>query len=620
VIEELPGVVEALGGGDQVSAGRSLHRVSSSWITWVVLAALYALAATGARASADPAKVIHVAFEAADDGFDLARTTNGFSVRVGEAIFETLLSYDYLARPAKLVPLTAEAMPEVSADGKTYTFHLKRGIYFTTDPAFNGVRRELTAQDYAYTMKRLMDPATRAQSAHFVEGKIVGLDALAARAKKTGTFDYDAALEGIETPDRYTLRVRLTRPDYNFLYVAANSSLGAVAREVIEAYGEDTGRHPVGTGPYLLKGYVPRSSIVLQANPDYRGYVWDFTAGEDARDQRLARDMRGKQMPQIGRVDIAIIEEEQARWLAFQGGQLDLDKLPQVAAPGVLNGLQLKPEFAGQGIELYRVAEADVDYTYFNFRDPVVGGYTQDRIALRRAIAMSYSVPDEIVLIRRNQAIQAEMVVPEGVIGHDTGYRNSIPYDPDLANRLLDRFGYRRGAGGYRVMPDGKPLLIRLRMQPDSTSRQNGELWKRSLDRIGLRLEITISEFADSGKAAAACKLPMWQREWTADYPEAENFLQLFYGPNAGQGNYACYQSPAFDELYRQMVGTPPGLKRNRLVAEMNRQIEADTVWVLHFSLVSNWLVRPWVKGFKRHPILQSDWKYLDVEKRWTVQ
>jgi ABC-type transport system substrate-binding protein len=591
-----------------------LNRLRLRRLTRVALLALSTLLAPACALAADPAKVLRVAFEAADDGFDMAHTTNGFSGRVAEAIFETLLTYDYLARPATLVPLTAEAMPDVSSDGRTYTFRLRRGIYFAPDPAFHGGRRELTADDYAYAIKRLIDPAVRAQTAHFVQDRIAGLDVLAERAKKTGRFDYAAAVEGLEMPDRYTLRVRLTRPDFNFLYIMAYPALAAVAPEIIAAYGQDSGRHPVGTGPYMLTEYVPRSRIVLQANPNYRGFVWQFKATDDAWDRQLIRDMQGKTMPRIGRVEISIIEEQQARWLTFLDGRLDFDKLPQLAAPIAMEGRRLKPEFARQGISVYTTTIPDINYTYFNFRDPTVGGYKPENIALRRAIAMAYNSVEEIKLIQQDQAVSAEMVVPEGVIGHDPDYRSSIRYDPDLANRLLDRFRYRRAADGYRSMPDGAPLLLRMRLQPDSRSRQNGELWKRCLDRIGLRLEISVSEFAESGKAASACELPMWQLEWFADYPEAENFLQLFYGPNSGQGNYACYRSPLFDELYRRMLATAPGAERNRLVAEMNRQIEADTVWVLRFSQVENWILRPWVKGFKRHPILQSDWKYLDVD------
>lgn len=565
--------------------------------------------------AADPDKILHVAFEAPDDGFDPVKTTNLYSGWVNEAIFERLLTYDYLARPAKLVPMTAEAMPEVADGGKTFTFHIRKGIYFTPDPVFKGKPRELTAQDYAYTFRRLLDPVHHSPSVNMLEGKIVGLDALAALAKKTGKFDYEAPVTGLETPDRYTLRVHLNQSDYNFLYVTAYHSLGAVAREVVEAYSQDSRAHPVGTGPYRLKEYVPRSKIVLEANPAYRGYVWDFKSSGEAWDEQLVRDMKGKQMPQVGRVEISIIEEEQSRWLAFQGGQLDYDKLPQIAAPTVMDGTKLKPEFVRQNIGLYRVSEPELTYTLFNMRDPVVGGYAPEKIALRRAMAMSYNIKEEIALIRKNQARKTEMPVPSGVVGHDPNYRSSIPYDIDLANRLLDHFGYKRGADGYRTFPDGKPLTVEMRREPDSVSRQYGELWKRGLDQIGIRLTLSFSNFADNIKAATECKLATWGSAWYADFPEGENFLQLLYGPNAGQGNHSCYQSAAYDGLYKQYVATPPGPERNRLAIEMSRQFEADTPWALHISRYRNWLLRPWVKGFKKHPILQADWQYLDAEK-----
>ena len=577
----------------------------------IVLAAGVAHAAS----PADPSKVMRMAFEGADDGFDMVRTSNFYSHWAAGAIFEPLLTYDYLARPAKLVPAVAEAMPEIADGGKTYTFHIKKGIYFTPDAAFKGVRRELTAEDYAYSFKRFLDPKNRSPSANFLEGKIIGLDALAATAKKTGRFNYDAPVAGLQVLDRYTLRIRLNAPDYNFLYVIAYTGLGAVAREVIETYGEQSGMHPVGTGAYMLQQYVPRSKIVLKANPDYRGFVWNFQSSGEPWDTQIVRDMRGKKMPQIGRVDISIIEEEQSRWLAFQGKQIDLDKLPQAAAPTVLNGNKLNAEFAAQGIGLYRLAEPEVTYTLFNFKDPVVGGMTKEKIALRRAIAMVYSVQDELTQLRRGQAIKAEMLIPPGVVGHDPTYRSSLAYDPVLANKLLDRFGYKRGADGYRTMPDGKPLLLKIQTEATAASKIASEIWKRGLDQIGIRVEFPVSNFADNVKAAAECKLMMWGGAWIADFPEGENFMQLLYGPNAGQGNNGCYQSPAFDAMYVKAIALPPGDERNQLYVQMNRQMEADTAWSVHSSRIRNWLVRPWVKGFKKHPLLHSDWQYLDVEK-----
>src|SRR5262245_5309380 len=154
-------------------------------------------------------KVLRVTFQAAETGFDPVKVSDYYSGTVIEAIFERLLTYDYLARPAKLVPNVAVSLPAVSDAGKTYTLHIRAGIYFTPDPAFKGVKRELTAADYAYSIKRFLDPKHRSPYAFLFEGKITGLDELAAQAKHTGRFDYDAKITGLETPDRYTLIIRL---------------------------------------------------------------------------------------------------------------------------------------------------------------------------------------------------------------------------------------------------------------------------------------------------------------------------------------------------------------------------------------------------------------------------
>ena len=569
--------------------------------------------AGGFVSAANPEKVIRSVFEAADDGFDMVKTQNYYSGWVADAIFETLLTYDYLARPAKLVPNTIERMPEISRDGKTYVFHLKKGIFFAPDPVFGENKRELTAEDYVYSIKRLVDPANRSPSAGFVRGKIVGLDEQVAKAQKTGRFHYDAPVSGLRALDRYTLQIRLKHADANFLYVLAYGALAAVAREAVTRYGDQGAFHPVGTGPYMLKEYVPRSKIILEANPYYRGFIWNFQPGDDVRDMQLVREMQGKQMPQIGRVEIAIIEEEQSRWLSFMEGKIDFDKLPQLAAPVALENGKLKPELAEQGIQQYTMVEPEITYTLFNMEDPVTGGYSNEKIALRRAIAMSYNTQDEIDLLRNGMATKAEMMIPPGVSGHDPTYRSSIAYDPELASRLLDYFGYRRQGDGYRTMPDGTPLLLKIRTEANASSRVVSEIWKRGLDKVGIRAEFEVGNFADNLKDAAGCRLMMWGGAWHADYPEGENFMQLLYGPNAGQGNYGCYHSKTFDQLYRRAVRLPPGKERNGLYVQMNRQMEADTAWVVHVSRTRNWLVRPWVKGFKKHPILQSDWQYLDV-------
>ncbi len=583
-------------------------------ISRIIVLCLSLVAATSGYA-ADALKVLHIPFEAPDSGFDGALTVNWYSGKVTEVIFERLLTYDYLARPARLIPSTAETMPEVLHQGKTFVFHLRKGIYFTPDAAFKGKPRELIAADYIYTLKRILDPQNHSPIANFIAGKIVGLDNLAAQAAKSGHFDYDAPVAGLQATDRYTLRIDLVAPDYNFLYVIANpSGLGAVAREVIEAYPHDTRSHPVGTGPFMLQEYVPSSKVVLVANPAYRGVAWDFVANGGPGDEQLVQRMGGKRLPQVQRIEISIIQEEQSRWLAFSDRQLDLDFLPQLAAPKVMQGDHLKPEYVGQGIHLDRAFDPGINYTLFNMTDPVVGGYGKDRIALRRAIAMAYDTRDDIALVRNGQAVTAQMMIPPGVAGFDPAYRSSIGYDPDLANRLLDYFGYRRGPDGFRNMPDGKPLVLQIHRESAAVYQELAELWKRGLDRIGIRAEFPVSNFQDNQKAALECKLMMWGSAWTADYPDGENFLQQLYGPNSHQGNMSCYQSTAYDAMYRKAMALAPGTERYALYAQMNRQMEADTPWVVQVTRVRNWVSQPWVQGFRKHPILNAEWLYLDID------
>ena len=590
---------------------------SCAALAHVALCALALCAdASPASAAADPSKVVRLAFEVAETGFDPVRVSDNYSATVNEAIFDRLLTYDYLARPAKLVPMAAEAMPEVTDGGRTYTFHLRKGIRFTPDPAFKGAARELVAQDFVYSFMRFFDPANRAPYAFMLEGKIRGLDDLAAAAKKSGKFDYDAKLPDLTAVDRYTLRIRLARVDFNFPFVVAHTSFGAVAREVIEAYRGETEAHPVGTGPYMLGEWKRASRIVLVANPAYRGFTWDFAGNPgDARDAELVAQMKGKTMPQVGRVEISVIEEFQTQWLSFRNGQADVLNLPSAFRTEAFDADdRLKPDLAAEHVSVYSYIDPEIVYAYFNMRDPLVGGFQREKIALRRAMILAYRVDDDIDVIRHRMAVRAQMPVPEGVVGHDPSYRSLNQHDPDLAKRLLDYFGYKKGPDGYRTLPDGKPLVVHYATQSTVVDREHAELWKKSMDAIGINMQIDFAPFPENLKAAKACKLMMWESGWGADYPDGDNFMQLLYGPNSGQSNNGCYESKAFDAFYEKSRQMPDSPERNRLFLEMSRQMEVDGAWSLHLSRERRWLLRPWVQGFKRHPILHAEWQYMDIQ------
>ncbi|MGH6742761.1 MAG: ABC transporter substrate-binding protein, partial [Bradyrhizobium sp.] len=309
-------------------AGRRFRRLAATAVASLVVA----LAPASSGAAADPGKILRLEFYVAETGFDPAKVQDYYSQTVCEAIFEPLMTYDYLARPARLVPRAAEAMPTVSDRARTYVFNIRKGIYFSPDPVFKGKPRELTAEDYAYTIKRFRDPANKSPYESFLGG-VIGLDEVKKDAERTGKFDYDRKVEGLQVLDRYTLQVKLKETDYNFAHILALPNTGAVAREVIEAYADDTNAHPVGTGPYMLSEWKRSNKIVLEANPVFRGFTWHFDQSGDPHDKELIAAMEGKQMPRIGRVEISIIEEQQAAWLAFQNDELDVLYLREQFSP-----------------------------------------------------------------------------------------------------------------------------------------------------------------------------------------------------------------------------------------------------------------------------------------------
>ena len=573
------------------------------------------LVASRPAAAADPAKILRVALPRAETGFDPAQANEIYSGAVIAAIMEPLLTFDYLARPAKLAPLTAEALPDVAQNGRRFTFKLRKGIYFAADPAFKGRRRELIAADYAYAIKRLVDPRNRSPNAFYVEGKILGLAELVANAKRNGDrLDYDAPVAGLETLDRYTLRITLTHSDYTFPQVMALTTLAPVAHEVVDAYPNELAAHPVGTGPYVLKKWVPASKMILQANSGYRGTTWNFDPGDDPADKAIAARMRGRKLPQVGTIDISVMEEAQSRWLAFQKGELDLIDLPGTFAPIALPGDKLAPDLAKRGVTLSRILLPMVGYTAFNMRDPVVGGFGNDKLALRRAIAMAYDVEAEARIIRKGQATPLQTVIPPGVAGYEGRYRSGVRHDPEAANQLLERFGYKKGGDGYRRLPDGKPLTLTYASQTTAVAREFDELWKKALDSIGIRLNIEKGKFSDQIRAAVACQHQMWGYGWIADYPDGDNFMQLLYGGNVGQSNVACYKSPTYDALYEKSRLLPDSPDRDTLFEQMTRQFETDTPWRLGTATYQNTLVQPHVIGYKAHPVLLADWIYVDVE------
>lgn len=591
-------------------------QMTSRWLAGCALLWLCAMPAAALAAGPAP-KTLRYIFPAAETGFDPAIARDLYTGHVTQAIFETLYTYDYLARPVQLVPHTAAALPEVSADGKTYTIRLKPGQYFTDDPAFGGKRRELTMADYVYSWKRLFDPRLASPHSWLFEGKVVGLDALAAAAAKAGRFDYDAPVPGFELLDRYTLRIHLAQTDFNLGMILAHEPTVAVAREVVQKYGDSKGAvqaNPVGTGHYKLARWVRGSRIVLEKNTARPHETWNFTGNGTPEDERIVAQMKGKPMPQIDRIDISVIVEDQSRWLSFQSGATDLFWLDGPLAPKALQDGKLRPELAAKGVQLSRQVDPEITYYYWNMRDPVLGGMGKDKIALRRAIAMAHDIDEEISLVWNGQAQRVDYPAPPGTVGHDPAYRSILQYDPVLANKLLDRFGYKKGADGFRTLPDGKPLTVRYASRTEASGVLLAEGWRKTYNRLGIRMENQRILFQDLLAAERKCAIQTRNYQWAADYPDADNFMQLHYGPNAGLNNPSCVADPQIDAWYAASRKLPAGAERDALFHKMARRSEVIGAARIAYARVRNMLAQPSVLGYKKHPILHQEWAYIDID------
>jgi ABC-type transport system substrate-binding protein len=571
--------------------------------------------------AATPEKVFRYAFPVAESTFDPQRVIDLYSNIANQAMFDPPLKYDYLARPMRLKPNTVTALPEISADGTTFTMHVKPGIYFPDDPAFNGKKRELVAQDYVYTMKRLMDPKNAAPLLSEVEEYVVGAAEAVAKARKENKFDYDAPIDGLKVLDRYTWQVKLNEAFYVWIYNLADCRVTcAVAREVVEKYGDDTGAHPVGTGPYRLAFWKRASKMVFEKNPNFREEYFDGEPGaDDADGKAILAAQKGKRLPLIDRIEVYVIEQQQPRWLSFQNEEMDLIfEVPFEFANIAMPNNRIAKNLERRGIQMKQVASLDLYYAYFNMKDPTVGGYTPEKVALRRALVLAYKTQDEIVIVRKNQAIPADTPYSPGVAGYDPNFHTTASeYNVAKARALLDMFGYvDRDGDGWREMPDGSPLEIKFNSTPTERDGQIDELWKRSMDDIGVRFTVRKAKWPDLLKESLGQKLMMWQLGGSASAPDADTWLSSLYGPNCGtKGNQACFQLPEYDRLYvkaRVMRDSP---ERTKLYQEMSRIVAAYAPWKidLHRILTDMWY--PQVIGYRRPGVMSNNfWKYIDID------
>lgn len=575
----------------------------------------------GLRRSDGEGKTVFYGQTARIRGLDPAGAGEVSSSMAIARIYEGLLEYDYLARPYKVKPLLAESMPEVSSNGLVYVFRIRRDIFFSDDPCFPGGKgRELRAEDFVYSIKRIADAKNVSSGYWIFDGHVKGIDAFRRASTASGATDYGMEIEGLRAIDDHTLRIELTRPYPQLLYVLAMHYATAVPREAVEYYGKDFVNHPVGTGPYVLLKWKRNSRIEFVRNPKWRETGREERYPSNGTPAQVAAGLlkdAGKPIPFIDRVVQFVVDDSTTSWMMFLSGRLDLSGISRDNWDAVITGnRQLNEALAKRGIELLSAPTLDVYYVGFNMLDPVVGASEdpaedERHRKLRQALSCAYDF-DAMNRFLNGILYPLDGPVPDQLAG---SLRTPSPYRYDLekAKRLLVEAGYPGG----RDPNTGKRLVLTIELgSADANTRQSIELMADMFDRVGVVLKPSFNTWPAFIEKMNRRQAQLFRLGWVADYPDAENFLQLFYGRNVSPGpNHVNYVNPVFDRLYERIRSLSDSPERTALYEEMSRMIVEDCPWIFLYQPMSFALKHDWVENYEPHDFPYGMGKYHRVDE-----
>jgi oligopeptide transport system substrate-binding protein len=579
---------------------------------WGRLFASLSLALLSACGVRDTGEVYRGALIANLKTFDPAQASDSYSNQSQFQVYEALYEYKYLARPYDIQPCLAAALPEVSPDGLVYTIKVRTDIEFQDDPAFpRGKGRRITAHDFVYSIKRLVDVRWNTYGWWIFDGKVKGLNAF---REATGTLPalpdsiypalYDQEIEGLRALDDSTLRIELTRPYPYFKYILAMPYAAFIAREVVDHYGEEFLNHPVGTGPYVLKEWRRGLRLTFERNPKYKhGFYPTEGTSEDSAAGLLAD--AGKPLPFIDRAELYIYNETQPMWLNFLRGNLDRSSIPKDNYSQAVNPERgLRQELAEKGISLSRMWQLDLIYICFNMVDPVLGKNRK----LRQAMSMAYDVETVLDRFYNGRGIRAQSFIPPEISGFDSTFKSPYGvYDVERARRLLAEAGFPGGKG----LPTFTYLTV-----AGTEFRQRGEHFAQNMAEIGVKVRVESSTWPEYLERMQNRKFQIVAASWMADYPDPENFMQLLYGPNRPPGeNNASYENPEYDRLFEKASVLPDGPERLALIERMKRVVAEDAPWIFVVHRQAAVLSYERLRNLKSHAVAESPIKYYRIRR-----
>lgn len=571
----------------------------------LLLAGLMFLPGCERKDAAAPAeRVMYVGAGGRVKSFDPALAEDLFSRNLVACVYDTLLQYDYVERPYRLRPSMLREMPSANPVMTTYTFKLRDDLYFRDDPCFAGApkeKRRITSGDVVYSFLRIADDRLHSPVFWLFRNRIKGIDRFRDETTTLEPGDnaiYDRGIEGLEIVDKTTFRIHLNAPDPRFLYNLAIPYASIVSRRAVEFYGEAFMANPVGSGPFILKNWIRDFRIELERNPEYRQ---EFFPGAQNPDDRR------KPLPLLDRVVCYQVKQAFSAWLLFLQGRLDMSAVDKDSIDSVIGGgRKLSPALAKRGIRLWRVPEFEIRYIGFNFTDPVLGR----NLHLRRAISLAYDMEARLEHFN-GQIIPANGPIPPGVAGFEPDFRN--PWnrgDLEAAREEMRLAGYPNGIDPAT----GVPLELAFDQPGNSSAyRQIAELMARDMKRIGIEIRAELNNRPRFFQKLRRGQMQLFRLSWVGDYPDAENFLQLFYSKNAGGSNRANYRDPVYDAMFEEIINMPDSPERTEKYRLMVRYLTGQCPWIFESYPITFQLTYDWLENYLPHDFAFAGWKYLSI-------
>ncbi len=536
-------------------------------------------------------------------GFDPINASDKYSGNEAGKVYEGLYEFHPLKRPYELIPNLAESLPTVSADGLSYTFKIRKGVLFHDSPAFkDGIGRELKADDFVYSIKRLADPKLNAKGWWLLDGRIAGLNEWRTKYSTVDVTNYDEEIDGLKKIDDYTLQIKLVQPYPQFLYALAMPYTFVVAKEAVTHFGKEFLNYPVGTGAFILPKFDQSSMITYVRNPKFRDKFYP-SEGEEGDDKLGLLADAGKKIPLVDKINVHIIVESQPKWLSFMKAKDDLIEVKDVNIQQAITAeRELKPEHREKGIRLIMKPMLDVTYYAFNNED-----VTFKNRKVRQAMNLAFDRAGYNKLFHENTAFEAHGPVPPSLGGNRKEFKNPyIKYDLEQAKKLLVEAGF----------PGGKGLpTITIQTRSDTISRQGIEFMEKCMEKIGINIDVGMNTWPELVNKVSKKQHQMYTMAWGADYPDAENFLGLLYCPNQSPGsNGANYCNPEFDAIYKQATIMQDSPERTALYEKLNEMVALDAPWIFGFHRTDIYMAQAWLKNFKFMEFNHSQFQYFNVD------